>query len=139
MTAVVKPDVAQFRQWYPEFADVTKYPDAVLQARLEQAQCYVSNVNFGPLQGKCRLQAIYLMTAHLQALTDRLASGQTQTGFTTSTSIDKVSVSVALPPYKTQLAYWLNTTPYGAQLLALLSSYTAVGTYFGGEYEKVFR
>lgn len=139
MTAVVKPTVSEFRQWYPEFSNLEKYPDSVLQARLTLAQCYVSNVNFGCLKDECRLQAIYLMAAHLQLLNDKIASGQSQLGFTTSTSIDKVSVSVALPPYKNQLGYWLNTTPYGAQLLALLNSCAAIGLYYGGEYEDVFR
>lgn len=139
MPAQVNVSVSEFRQWFSEFADVSKYPDAVLQADLEQAQCYVSPTNFGPLKNGCRKLAIYLMLSHLQTLGSMLTSGQTQAGFTSSTTIDKVSVTRTPPPFKGQLSYWLNLTQYGSRLLALISVKTGLGFYFGGEYEKVFR
>lgn len=71
------------------------------------------------------------MTAHLTALSDLAAQSQTP-GYEQSATIDKVSVSLTPPPNKNQWQFWLNTTPYGMQLLALLQSKSAGGFYIGG-------
>ena len=87
-------------------------------------------------------QLTYLMTAHLVSLESNNASGNSSSigcGQVASASVGGVSVSKALPNNRTELDYWLNMTPYGMQLLALLSMLSGVGFYIGGQRENVFR
>lgn len=141
MTDVVL-SVAEFRQRFPEFSDTTKYSDEFIQAQMDVAQLYISpqpNCLVNQCQQK---QMIYLLTAHLVALNYSIANGSGSSigaGQVASASVGGVSVSKALPNNRTELDYWLNLTPYGMQLLALLSLFTGVGFYVGGQRENVFR
>lgn len=138
--AQVKPDVETFRAKYPAFADPAKYPDAVLQNDLEQAQCFISIEPCAFDGSVCRLNLVYMLAAHIQALADTAAqNGGNTPGFTASASVGSVSVSLTPPPVKNQFDYWLSLTPYGQQLAALLALNSGVGVYFGGEFEQVFR
>lgn len=128
----------EMRVTLPAFKDTKKYTDTMLCNVLELAQQYISPLNFCNLQGKSRKFAIYLMAGHVQILQDNILSGNASNGFQTSASIDRVSVSVAPPPIKSQMDYWLSQTPYGQQLLALLEMHTAMGFYVGGSKENVF-
>lgn len=140
MAPTVKPAVPQFRLTCPEFSNAAKYPDEVLQNALDQAQCFISLDSCPCSGGSCRVQAVYWLAAHIQTLADRIASGQSgQSGFTTSASIDKVSVSTAPPPTKNGWDYWLSLTPRGMQFLAYITSKTGFGIYVGGQFEQVFR
>jgi hypothetical protein len=130
MTTIVF-DVAAFRLAYPQFADDTKFPDAVLQGYWDTATCFICPEDYGYLHGKCRERAINLMTAHLAALSVIIASGETP-GMVQGATIDKVSVTLTPPPVKTQLAWWLNLTPYGMQLWALLEMSAVGGMFIGG-------
>ena len=121
------------------FADPEKYPDEVLSVDLENAQNYISPLNLGPLKDNSRAYAVYLMAGHLQVLADRMSSGNTGTGLQTGASVGQVSVTLTPPPVKDQFDYWLSLTPFGAQLLFLLSSVTPMGFYVGGSNEDVFR
>lgn len=112
-----------FRAQFSAYADVTAFPDAVLNGNFTIATVYITNRTGGcycggltPLQ---QTQALYLMTAHLLALNALIASGQTP-GILTAATIDKISVTIEPPPAANQWQYWLQTTPYGQQLLALL-------------------
>lgn len=138
-TVIVTTD--EMRAKLPAFADSTKYTDDTLQNVLVLAQNYVSPLNIGGLRGETRAYAIYLMAGHVQAINDKIAAGGGKgfAGILTSASIGSVSVSAAPPPIKSQFDYWLNQTPYGQQLLFLLSSFAAVGLYVGGSNENVFR
>lgn len=78
---------------------------------------------------------IYLMTAHLMALSDMLLLGNNPAIVSQST-IDKESVTLVPPPAKSQFQWWLNTTAYGAQLAALLSVAAVGGTFAGGSPER---
>lgn len=128
-------DVALFREQFPVFANATAYPDAMLQMYWDMATCYVTDIgNYGWLQGRCRQLAINLMTAHLTALSIIVAGGQVP-GLVQSATIDKVSVSLTPPPLKNQWQWWLSTTPYGQQLLALLQNRSVGGWYIGGRPE----
>lgn len=139
--ATIDFDADQFRQALPAFADETQYPDAILQVYWDTATCYISDQDYGCLTGACRRQALNLMTAHLCVISENaqkgsdVSSGQV-TNFITSSTVDKVSVSVAQPPAKDQWSWWLSTTPYGQQLQALLSANIAGGLYIGGLPEK---
>lgn len=77
-----------------------------------------------------------LMTAHITALADIQATGS-DPGIVTGASIDKVSVTLQPPPGTNQWQYWLNQTPYGQQLLALLQVGAVGGFYAGGYPERL--
>lgn len=132
--SVITFDVNKFRTDFPAFANATTYPDATLQGYFDAATCFVSPQNCGTLRDGCRARALNLMTAHLAALADIIASGQTP-GQVQSATIDKVSVTMTPPPNKNQWSWWLGLTPYGQQLLALLAAKSVGGFYVGGSPE----
>lgn len=139
MVTTIVLTVEDFRQDFPEFSDENVYADETLQGFINQAQCYIHNVNYGVLQGNCRKLAMELMVAHLQTLQTRMLSGGNATGQVGSTSIDSVSVSLIAPPNKTQFDYWLGLTPYGQRYLMLLMAHAPAGLYFGGSFQRVLR
>lgn len=118
-------DLAVFRGLYPQFVAVS---DAAVTAASSQSGCYIDST----CADDC---AIYLMVAHLLQLAANTANGQAG-GQITSASIDKVSVTVAQAPGTTSYTYWLNSTPYGQQLAALLARCSVGGTYVGGLPER---
>jgi hypothetical protein len=134
-------DIPAFRIEFPAFANVIKYPDALLQSDWDLATCYISDTDYGILNGKCRYQALCLMTAHLQALKDIIASGQsgssTVPGLVENSKIDKIEVKLTPPPVKTQWAWWLSLTGYGQELLALLQMLSVGGLFIRGLPEKL--
>jgi hypothetical protein len=127
-------DIPQFRRWYEAFADETAYPDDVLEAYYDFATCYISDEDYGLLNGKCRYRAITLMTAHLLMLSKiNPGTGQpVQPQLKTGATVDKVTVTLTPPPLKNEWQWWLTTTPYGAELLALLQSASSGGFVYGG-------
>lgn len=134
----IQVNTEEMRVLLRAFQDTGKYPDTVLESALCVAQQYIFPEDCCLLSGKTRRLAIYYMAAHVQTLLDKAAAGDISTGVQTSASIDKVSVSVAPPPYKDQYEYWLNQTPYGNMYLALLNGLTGFGIYVGGSNENVF-
>lgn len=125
-------DVAAFRVQFPAFANVVTFPDATLQMYWDQATSYVSdNGSYGALQGVNRQLALNLMTAHLTAISVIVAGGQTP-GIVQNATIDKITVGLVPPPVPNEWRWWLNTTPYGQQLLALLEVNSVGGFYIGG-------
>lgn len=128
-------DDAVFRADFPVFADTCKYPQSTLQMYWNTATCYISDrfggCYCGGLKPKQQTLALNLMTAHLLALSGLIASGETP-GILTGATIDKITVSIEPPPATNQWQYWLQTTPYGQQLLALLQLVSVGGTYVGG-------
>lgn len=121
-----------FREAYPAFAYVVQYPTTTLQAYWDTAAAYVSNRYGGCYTGGLtvaqRTLALNLMTAHLVFLSGVIASGNTP-GVVTGATIDKVSVTLEPPPAANQWQYWLNQSPYGQQLLALLQVASVGGFY----------
>jgi hypothetical protein len=139
MAATLTFDVAAFRAQFPAFASATTYPTLTLQGYWDAAICYISNANTGRLTDDSRSRAINMMTAHLTALADMIAAGKTP-GYAQSATVDKVSVTMTPPPVKNQLQWWLNLTPYGMQLYALLYMRSRGGFAVGGSAEgKAFR
>ena len=133
--SVIIFDPAAFRVQFPAFANITTFPDITLQAYFDAGTCYVSDQNYGRLTDACRVLALNLMTAHLTALSVIIAAGQTP-ALVQSSGIDKINVSLTPPPLKNQWQWWLSTTPYGAQLFALLTVRAAGGFYYGGLPER---
>ncbi len=131
MGVLIQFDVSAFRLSFPAFANDAAYSDVSLRANWDAATCYVSPQSYGYLHGECRTRALNLMTAHLVALADTVKAGQTP-GMVSAATIDKVTVTLTPPPIKSQWQWWLSLTPYGQQLLALLSASAAGGFYISG-------
>lgn len=136
---IVTPEMLRTR--IPAFADTSKYTDETLSGILDTATCYVSTKNCGPLRAYCREQAICLMAAHLLTLRERTAQGGNAGvgGAVASASVGNVSIAMVTPPNQDQYQYWMNQTPYGAELMRLLAIYANGGLYVGGSFETVLR
>lgn len=131
-------DDTAFRLQYPFFANVTTYPEITLQTNFTNGTSYISDYNAGILQGQSRQTALYLMTAHITALNDIIvANNGAAPGYVTNAKIDKISVTLEPPPAKNQFQWWLNLTPWGQQLLALLQVQSAGGWAVGGNPERL--
>lgn len=123
---------AAFRAAFPFFANTTTYPEALLSMYYDTAGHFISNSNYGFLSAACATQfALYLMTAHLARLGSMIAAGQTP-GVTIAATIDKISVQLQQAVLKNQWQYWLASTPFGAELLALLQVKGVGGFYHPG-------
>lgn len=131
-------DPAAFRALFPQFADAAKWPDAALSIQFGAATGYVSADTYGDMTVAARTNALYLMTAHLLALGVIVAQNNYsgQVGVVQGAVVDHVQITLTPPPVKSQWQWWLNTTPYGAQLLGLLEAQAAGGFYVGGLPER---
>lgn len=133
--AVITFDPAAFRAMFPQFSDPTAFPDAKLQAHFDAATGYVSADTYGDMKPTSRAYALDLMTAHLLTLGVMAAQG-TQPGVTIMSRVGDVQVQLQPPPVKSEWSYWLNTTPHGAQLVALLQAQAVGGFFVGGLPER---
>ncbi len=122
---------AQFIALFPAYSDAMTYPEATLQGYWNSAINYVSDENFGYVNGDSRQYAINLMTAHLVYIAGLIAIGQVP-GLMQNATIDKVTVGLTPPPLKNQWQWWLSVSPYGQQLYALLQVNSVGGGYIGG-------
>lgn len=121
--------LAKFRLLYPQFAAVS---DDTVTAVSEQAMCYTSARGC-----TCSEQMWLLMVAHLLQLGANAESGGAgPQGQLSSATIDKVSVAFVAPPSTSSWTYWLNGSPYGQQLAALLAACSGGGFYVGGLPER---
>lgn len=136
--AEVNVSIAEFRQRFPIFSNTTKYPDTVVQTMLDTAIIYIPNRTTCCKNEATVKEMIYLMTAHLLVTSTDTATGGTG-GVVQSASVGGVSVTKMTPPAKTAFSYWLSSTPYGLQLLAMLKLQSTIGIYIGGTTENVFR
>lgn len=131
-------DITVFRATFPQFASVVQFPDALITLQWGMATSYLgaySNCIYDTLDQQ--QSALYLMLAHLLAIQATIAGGSTGGGGPiTGATVDKVSVTMAAPPTKSNFGWWLSQTPYGQQLLALLGIVGAGGFYIGGSPER---
>ncbi len=118
-----------FLKNFPEFSNCQE-----IELYLIRAKCYVSEKDYGNLSAEERKLAIYLLTAHLLTLKKKIEKGQINPGFTSSANIDKVRVSMVPPPSLGAFEFWLNQTPYGGELLALLYAKTPTPLLLGGSF-----
>lgn len=137
MTTIVF-DPATFRVLFPQFADPTAFPTVKLQAQFDMATGYVSSDSYGDMTVAARGQALNLMTAHLLALGVIVAQNtySGQVGIVQGATIDHVQITLQPPPQRGQWRWWLNTTPYGAQLVSLLDAQASGGFFIGGLPER---
>lgn len=118
-----------FRLQFPQFDSVD---DAVVLATADSAQCFIDGTGC-----ECDDFALMLMVAHLLQLQAAAANGGSGTGPVASATVGGVSVSFQAPPTgSSAYKYWLFTTPYGAQIAALLARCSAGGVYVGGAPER---
>lgn len=131
-------NIAVFRAQFPQFANATAFPDILIQAQFDAATTYVSADTYGDLPLAARTYALNLMTAHLLALGVIIAQGNYsgQGGVVIGSRVGDVQVQLQPPPARGQWAWWLNTTPYGAQLVALLEAQAVGGFFVGGLPER---
>ncbi len=124
---------ATFIQYYVEFNNPATWPEATLQLYWNEATTYISNDTTQTTLTQAQLyRAVNLMTAHLARLNSVAATGGS-TQLVQGSTVDKVSVQLTPPPERNQWQWWLNQTPYGQMLLALLQV-QAVGGFFVGCY-----
>lgn len=127
-------DVTAFRAQFPAFSNVTNFPTATLQLYWDNATDYINDQTGGAYCGVLNTSrktlALNYMTAHLAAINVMIAANQVP-GVMQSATVDKVSVTLVPPPAKNQWQYWLQSTPYGQQLLALLQVAGVGGLYIG--------
>lgn len=125
-------DDSVFRVSFPAFADANTFPAPTLGMYYDTAGLFVANSNYGFLaQAGATQYCLYLMTAHLAQLGSQIAAGQ-DSNVPISSTIDKISVSVQAVALKNQWQYWLASTEYGKQLLALLQAQSVGGLYVPG-------
>ena len=124
-------DYDTFIALFPAYSDEDIYPEATLSAYWTSAVNYISDDNYGYVNGDARQYAINLMTAHLVYIAGLIAIGQVP-GLMQNATIDKVTVGLTPPPLKNQWQWWLSASPYGQQLLALLQVNSVGGGYIGG-------
>lgn len=128
-------DDDKFRQFFQEFKDAVKYPQALIEGYWAQANCIFDDEG-NPLFKACDAWLVVAnLTAHMMAIAMKAAKGR-QVGFKSSSTIDKVSISMLPPPVKDQFSWWLSSTPYGAMLAALLEAASVGGFFFGGINER---
>jgi len=128
---------ANFRAQFPAFAGTGTYPQAMLQGYWTMGTAYI-NQDGGPgwMRNPAQLQlALDLMAAHLAQSYTLINAGIPSVVVQGATE-GSVSVSMTPPPITSAFGYWLATTPYGAQLRALLDAVASVGFYVGGSNER---
>jgi hypothetical protein len=125
-------DYALFQSQIPLYANTQQYPQSLVNMFWTTATFYVSDIgNFGVVQGAARAYAINLMTGHLLYIAGLVSQGTVPYLMQNST-IDKVTVGLTPPPLHNQWQWWLSTSAYGQQLLALLQVNSVGGFYIGG-------
>jgi len=120
---------ALFQEQCPEFA--MSPSESTLQTYFNMSLPLANNGNdnfCGGFNGDALDLILNLLTAHIAKQQAMIADGQ-DTVIVTGSTIDKVSVSLLAPPVKNMMQYWLATTPYGKQVLALARAQFAGGFY----------
>lgn len=126
------PVVADFRAMLPAFANPVVYPDNVILLQFDTATNYISDKNYGILNGNARLSALYNMTAHLMQLNNMIADNNgAAPGMVTDAKVGAVAVTLKPPPVANQYQWWLSLTPYGQALLAQLKAKAVGGFWIG--------
>lgn len=129
-------DITTFRLMFPIFASTTLYPDDLLNMFYEVATDFIPPYPaWGGLKPATLKLALQYLTAHL--LYEYKLQARNQTGkVVTGATVDKVTVSLLAPPVKDGWDFWLNQSPYGQSLLALLKLKSAGGWSVGGSPER---
>ena len=128
--------VENLRNAFPEFGDVSKYPNEYIQRFITMATMYISTVS-GRIRDDVRVLAIEYMTCHLITLSAIDGQGHSQGdgnggGVLTSASIESVSVAFQGVIADNSFEQWIQSTPYGKMYWALLQANNPAGIYWVG-------
>lgn len=132
--AQITVGVKDLREAFPEFNDVTLYPDGYLERFITQATMYISTDN-RVLRPEVRKLAIEYMACHLMSLsaTDGAGNATGNDGnIVTSSHIGSVSVSIQAPIARDAFEQWIQSTPYGKAYWALLTANNPTGIFWIG-------
>ena len=124
--------LSDFRAQFPAFSAVS---DAQITLYFNMATDFISVKNYGLLKDNSRTLALYLLTAHLLQIAGQVVSNDA-VGTVTSATVGGISVSLLQPTASNEFKFWLNQSPYGQQLLGLLSVKAAFGLYVGGSFAQ---
>lgn len=119
MSGVVEFNPAEFKEIYP--IDIN---DSQLNMCFSKAELRLNNTkNSLVCDLKERKILLYLLTAHLALIQDRINKGNDSVGRIASASEGSVSVSLDFPTNGSALMAWFAQTPYGAEFWTLTSKY----------------
>ena len=105
-----------FRQLFPEFEQLT---DETIDLMTCGVGAYISTIPGAiGLDIKLQTRGVYLATAHIAYM----AANPDKFKMVTSASEGSVSASFATPPNQNIRDYWLGLSPYGLELLYILST-----------------
>ena len=130
--AVVEFSSADFRQDFPQFADLEKYPDRRLRGAFNAATLGLDNSDASPVPYDpdknvfARETMLYYLTCHILTLADWAANGQT--GPVANASEGSVSAGFAVPQV-TDKSYFLET-PCGRSFWQMSLPYRLGGKYY---------
>lgn len=117
------PTVSDFRRDFPQFADEMKYPDPIIQFRLNLADTLID----GSAMGDMFSYLAELFVAHYMVLyaADKASgtvggAGGATSGVVASKSVDKVSVSYDNSSTMNADAGFWNFSRYGAEFYQML-------------------
>lgn len=115
---MITVDLDTFLKYFPYFDN--KVTEESLQSAYAGAGSFIST-NEGAIKLPLNLQTrgVYLATAHVLYL--GLNPDLVSQGKVASASEGSVSAGFVQPQYKNWLEYWLSLSPYGLELLAILS------------------
>nr|DAO58740.1 MAG TPA: head to tail adaptor [Caudoviricetes sp.] len=129
------PTPEKFRADFPQFADETKFPTTMVQARLALADVLMSESRFGE---DIFPYVVELFVAHYMTLyaADMRSSsvggaGGANSGVQTSKSVDKVSVSYDVSATLNPDAGFWNNTRYGSEFWEYLMIFGAGAIQLG--------
>ena len=129
------PTPEQFRATFPQFADETKYPTPMIQARLNLADAMLSESRFGVdifpyIVGLYVAHYMYLYAADMRGMAVGTAGG-VNSGIQTAKSVDKVSASYdASATLDPNAGFW-NNSRYGSEFWEYLMMFGAGAVQLG--------
>ena len=130
--AVVTLNISDFRTFYPQFADTTKYPDSVITANFNIACSLINNtdssyVPYDPPRVLTRQRVLYAAVCHLLTLANQ---GDQQSGVVTSASQGSVSVSFSPVTGSSYAAQFWSQSKCGQLVWMLLTPYRLGGRIY---------
>ena len=121
--------IADFRDTYPLFTDLSEWPDAIVQDALCQGDMNTNGCHWGSFTlGDCssrKRRGMYLYAAHVLITTyphgasDETAQSPYQRSKVQSKSVGDESVSYAVATPGSVGDEWLSSTQYGQQYLRM--------------------
>jgi ligand-binding sensor domain-containing protein len=128
---------ADMRAVLPAYNNPVAYPTTTLNMWFNNALGFMTDEESGLVDASDQGMMIYLMAGHLMSLSAMICDNDgAPVGLVSAATVDKVSVTMQLPPNPSQFQWWLSTTPYGAQLYAMLGVATVGGYWIGGSPQR---